>query len=85
MGKDICIAFIIRLRYRVCTSRHSPSSSESEGAIMDERKRPDIRAFVKNMQARMPIGKKVFLAMKNNALKILTRRNCCGHPGEPEC
>jgi hypothetical protein len=52
---------------------------------MDERKRPDIRAFVKNMLARMPLGKKVFLAMKNNALKILTHRNCCDHPGEPEC
>lgn len=85
MGEGIRIAFIIRFRYRVCISRHLPSSSESEGAIMDERKRPDIRAFVKNMLARMPLGKKVFLAMKNNALKILTHRNCCDHPGEPGC
>lgn len=52
---------------------------------MDDRKRPDPGAFVKNMKSSMPLGKKVFLAMKNNALKIITRKNCCGHPGEPGC
>jgi hypothetical protein len=33
----------------------------------------------------MPWGEKIRLIIKNNFIKIKTRQNCCGHPGEPGC
>jgi len=52
---------------------------------VDKKKRPDIKAFASNMQTPMPLGRKIYLAMKNNALKIIALKSCCGHPGEPGC
>lgn len=47
--------------------------------------RPGVRAFLTNLDVSMPLWKKVWLVFRNNAKKILTLRNCCGHPGEPGC
>jgi hypothetical protein len=47
--------------------------------------KPDPKAFVDNLKAPMPLQKKLFLFLKNNARKIVTRKSCCGHPGEPGC
>jgi hypothetical protein len=46
---------------------------------------PDIKAFFTNLQAPMPLYRKVWLLFRNNLKKIMTMRSCCGHPGEPGC
>lgn len=33
----------------------------------------------------MPLGRKLWLILRNNALKVRRRQSCCGHPGEPGC
>jgi hypothetical protein len=33
----------------------------------------------------MPLSRKLRLLIQNNWTKLLTRQNCCGHPGEPGC
>lgn len=47
--------------------------------------RPGIREFLTNLSGPMPLGKKISLLLRNNAVKIKNRRDCCGHPGEPGC
>jgi len=47
--------------------------------------RPSIASFFTNLQAPMPLGRKVRLLLCNNWIKIKTRSNCCGHYGEPGC
>jgi len=47
--------------------------------------RPDPSAFVRNLKVPMPLGRKLKIVVRNTAIKIKTRRNCCGHPGEPGC
>lgn len=56
-----------------------------EDAAMDKKNQPDMKAFADNMKTRMPLHEKIFLTFRNNALKVLTLRSCCGHPGEPGC
>ncbi len=52
---------------------------------MKENGKPDPKAFFENIERPMPIGKKLFLVLRNNLRKIATRKSCCGHPGEPGC
>lgn len=47
--------------------------------------RPSITSFFTNLQAPLPLRRKVRLLLRNNWIKIKTRSNCCGHPGEPGC
>lgn len=47
--------------------------------------RPDPDAFLRNLAAPMPLPKKVGLVLKNNSLKLVRLKGCCGHPGEPGC
>ncbi len=47
--------------------------------------RPSITSFFTNLQAPMPLGRKVRLLLRNNWIKIRRRTNCCGYPGEPGC
>jgi hypothetical protein len=47
--------------------------------------RPSARAFFTNLRAPMPWWKKIWLLFRNNAKKIATLSDCCGHPGEPGC
>lgn len=47
--------------------------------------RPSVGAFFTNMNAPMPLPRKIWLLFRNNLKKIITMRSCCGHPGEPGC
>ena len=46
---------------------------------------PSMRAFFTNMSAPMPLRRKLYLAFRNNFIKIRKRQSCCGHLGEPGC
>jgi len=47
--------------------------------------KPSIKDFFTNMNAPVPLGKKISLLLRNNAIKIVKKQNCCGHPDEPGC
>ena len=47
--------------------------------------RPSIRDFLTNLSGPMPFWEKVSLLLRNNAVKIKKRQDCCGHAGEPGC
>ncbi len=48
--------------------------------------RPSIRDFFKNFdEYDAPLDKKIRKALRNNARKVVTISECCGHPGEPGC
>jgi hypothetical protein len=46
---------------------------------------PSARVFLTNLHVDMPLLKKIWLVLRNNMKKILTLKDCCGHPGEPGC
>jgi hypothetical protein len=46
---------------------------------------PDVSAFRSNLRVPMPLGRKLYLILRNNAIKLWHRQGCCGHPGEPGC
>jgi len=48
-------------------------------------KRPSVSAFFTNLQAPMPLGRKVRLLVRNNWTKVRRGSNCCDHYGEPGC
>jgi hypothetical protein len=52
---------------------------------LHKKKRPSIRDFFSNLSGPMPLREKLSLLLRNNAIKIRDRRDCCGHPGEPGC
>jgi hypothetical protein len=52
---------------------------------MPGKKRPNIKDFFSNMQVNIPFWTKIRLALRNNAVKIKTRKDCCGNYGEPGC
>lgn len=47
--------------------------------------RLDIKNIFNNLKQQMPIRKKIYLFIKNNLIKIVKLKSCCGHPGEPGC
>jgi hypothetical protein len=48
-------------------------------------KRPSIRDFFTNLSDQRPLAEKIRLLLRNNAIKLKNRKDCCGHPGEPGC
>ena len=38
-----------------------------------------------NLTVAMPLPHKLYLVLRNNLTKLVKRRGCCGHPGEPGC
>ncbi len=46
---------------------------------------PNLRSFFSNMSVKTPLRKKLYLVLRNWAIKIAKRQDCCGHPGEPGC
>ena len=51
-----------------------------------ERPRPSLRAFFTNWrESKLPFHRKLALTFRNNWIKLRTRRDCCGHLGEPGC
>jgi hypothetical protein len=49
------------------------------------KKKPSVKDAVSNLSKPIPLTKKISLFIKNNTLKLLNLKNCCGHPGEPGC
>lgn len=50
------------------------------------RQRPSLRAVFTNWrESDLPFHRKLAVAVRNNWIKLRTRRDCCGHPGEPGC
>jgi hypothetical protein len=52
---------------------------------MCDRKRLEVKAIIDNLKIPMPIGRKARLFIRNNILKTVRMKSCCGHPGEPGC
>ncbi len=52
---------------------------------MKDQEKPNPKDFITNLSQPIPFGKKISLLLRNNALKIINRTRCCGHPGEPGC
>jgi hypothetical protein len=52
---------------------------------MANRSQPNAKSFLTNLKVSMPMKKKIWLIIRNSAIKIFTLKNCCGHPGEPGC
>jgi hypothetical protein len=51
-----------------------------------DRPRPSIRALFNNFRTYdAPFHEKLALAFRNTLIKIQTRSDCCGHPGQPGC
>jgi hypothetical protein len=46
---------------------------------------PDIKSAFHNLSVPMPLHRKLWLILRNFAIKIRRRQDCCGHPGEPGC
>ena len=46
---------------------------------------PSPSAFMNNLKAPMPIGRKLELIARNTWIKVRLHQQCCGHPGEPGC
>jgi len=48
--------------------------------------RPSLRAFFTNWrESDLPFRRKLALTFRNNWIKLRTRKDCCGHLGEPGC
>jgi hypothetical protein len=48
--------------------------------------RPSLKDLFRNFDDYdAPLDRKVRKALRNNAKKVLTLSECCGHPGEPGC
>jgi hypothetical protein len=52
---------------------------------MCDSERPEVKAIIDNLRIPMPIGRKIRFFVRNNILKIVRMKSCCGHPGEPGC
>ena len=46
---------------------------------------PCLRDLITNWRVDMPLGRKLRLATRNTAIKLIRRQSCCGHDGEPGC
>ena len=42
-------------------------------------------AFFTNLDAPIPLPRKVYLLTRNLSLRVIQRSTCCGHDGEPGC
>jgi hypothetical protein len=48
--------------------------------------RPSLKALFRNFDDYdAPFDRKIAKALRNNARKVVTLSDCCGHPGEPGC
>ena len=52
---------------------------------MCEDKKPNLKDVVNNLRQPMPLSHKMLSLFKNNMLKVVRLKTCCGHPGEPGC
>jgi hypothetical protein len=49
------------------------------------KQRPSFSSFITNMDAPIPLPRKLWLLTRNVSLRLIRRRDCCGHHGEPGC
>jgi hypothetical protein len=75
---------VLDLRLRNSLGGGHGSQFRMEGN-MCEKKKPDVKKFLTNLSDPMPLKKKIYLFIKNNADKIRRGKNCCGHAGQPGC
>ena len=48
--------------------------------------RPSLKALFRNFDDYdASLDRKIVKAFRNNAKKVVTFSDCCGHPGEPGC
>ncbi len=48
--------------------------------------RPSLRHVVGNfMRSELALAERIALTVKNNAIKVKNRSDCCGNHGEPGC
>jgi len=52
---------------------------------MCDNNRPSVKAVFDNMKKPMPFIRKIGFIIKNNWLKLIRIKNCCGNTGEPGC
>lgn len=52
---------------------------------MCEQQKPSIKDFFSNLKVPMTLSRKISLFLRNNAIKLVKRQNCCGHTDEPGC
>jgi hypothetical protein len=50
-----------------------------------EQQRGSFQETLENLRQPMPIGRKLYLFLRNNWIKVRTRSTCCGNHGEPGC
>jgi hypothetical protein len=76
-------------RDRAAARRHFPAGDGGDAALTRYRPgmaRPSLKALFQNFDDYdAPLDRKVRKALRNNAKKVLTLSQCCGHPGEPGC
>lgn len=44
-----------------------------------------LRSVFTNLDAPMPLHRKLYLIARNGGKRVVTLSTCCGHPGEPGC
>jgi hypothetical protein len=49
------------------------------------KQRPTFTALLTNLDAPMPLPRKLWLLARNVSLRLIKRQSCCGHHGEPGC
>lgn len=47
--------------------------------------KPNLKDFVSNIRKNGSWYRKIHRILKNSFIKLITLKNCCGHPGEPGC
>jgi hypothetical protein len=51
----------------------------------NRRRGPSLRALLTNLDAPLPLPKKLFYLTRNLTKRAVTLSTCCGHPGQPGC
>ncbi|OGW36821.1 MAG: hypothetical protein A2Y97_06115 [Nitrospirae bacterium RBG_13_39_12] len=78
--KNICLNIIL-----VILSKIWIKTDLLKEIKMCDSERPDAKEFLDNLKMPMSLKKKIYYFLKNNAIKIVRLKSCCGHPGEPGC
>lgn len=54
--------------------------------MCSDSEKPSPGAYLGNLRAPMPLGRKARLVLRNVMRRVVPRPSaCCGHPGEPGC
>lgn len=53
--------------------------------MQSKRRRGTLSEYLTNLNAPIPLPKKLWLVARNASIRILRQQTCCGHDGEPGC